>query len=168
MLKTSLINTIRDMEEVAKLFQIEPFEIYFLGGAACVLGNYSDRATKDFDFIDQLYEARLGKVFVMMRDFDMLDYETTILSPGYKARAKRLSDFEYLKVYILSMEDIIVSKIIRLEEKDIEDIDILIQKADKVLLNTIINEVLAREDLVASKKQSFIAKLPDFRRKYHV
>lgn len=35
--------------------------------------------------------------------------------------------FKYINVYLLSPEDIIVSKIIRLEEKDKEDIDALIQ-----------------------------------------
>jgi hypothetical protein len=44
--------TIKEMEKVAQLFEIEPFPIYFLGGSACLLGKYKERSTKDFDFID--------------------------------------------------------------------------------------------------------------------
>ena len=33
------------MENVTKLFKIEPLDIYLLGGSACVLGKYTTRAT---------------------------------------------------------------------------------------------------------------------------
>ena len=52
----------------------------------------------------------------------------------------------------MSPEDIITSKIIRLEQKDIEDIDELIDIAHKELINQIIDEVLLRDDLYESKK----------------
>ncbi len=167
-LKRRLEDRIKDMEEVSKIFDIEPFDIYFLGGAACILGGYTERATRDFDFIDLDYSARLGKVFVQLRDFDMLEYSSTLLSPKYKERATKLAKFKYLNVYLLSIEDIIVSKIIRLEQKDIEDIDILIDKADKDLINQIIEEVLARDDLFESKKEHFTKQLSRFKERYHV
>jgi hypothetical protein len=79
-----------------------------------------------------------------------------------------MGKFNYLNVYLLSVEDIIVSKIIWLEQKDIEDIDLLINAADKCLINQIIEEVLSRNDLFESKKEQFIKQLPQFREKYHV
>ena len=51
------------------------------------------------------------------RIFDMLEYESTVISPKYKERAIKLNKFKYLNVYLLSPEDIIVSKIIRLEQR---------------------------------------------------
>ncbi|HHY71041.1 MAG TPA: hypothetical protein GX519_05190, partial [Thermoanaerobacterales bacterium] len=54
------------------------------------------------------------------------------------------------------IEDIIVSKIIRLEQKDFQDLDELIKIADKELINEIIEEVLNRDDLYESKKKQFI------------
>lgn len=51
-------------------------------------------------------------------------------------------------------EGIIVSKIIRLEEKDIEDIDELINLTDKELINRIIDKILSREDLYEVKKNN--------------
>lgn len=167
-LKRQLEDKLFEMEKVAQLFQIEPFDIYFLGGSACILGDYTNRATRDFDFIDLNYSATLGKVFVHLRDFDMLEYESTLISPKFKDRAKKLIKFNYLNIFVLSIEDIIVSKIIRLEQKDIQDIDELILKADKVIINIIIDEVTSRTDLFESKKQGFIDKLILFREKYNV
>lgn len=102
------------------------------------------------------------------RIFDMLEYESTVISPKYKERAIKLNKFKYLNVYLLSPEDIIVSKIIRLEQKDIEDIDELMNMADKDLINQIIDEVLSRDDLYESKKNQFIKRLPEFRERYDV
>jgi hypothetical protein len=69
---------------------------------------------------------------------------------------------------LLSVEDIIVSKIIRLAEKDLEDIDILINMANKELINEIICEVLSRNDLYKSKKEQFEIQLVQFRERYNV
>ena len=37
-LKKQMEQNIYDMEKVAQLFDIEPFDIYLLGGSACILG----------------------------------------------------------------------------------------------------------------------------------
>lgn len=168
MIKDNLLEVLHEMEEVTKLFKLEPFEIYIIGGSACILGEYTTRATLDIDFVDLGYPAKYGKVFVLLRDYDMLEYESTILSPTYKQRAIKLEDFDYINVYILSKEDIVISKIIRLEQKDLEDLEQIIPKCDKDKLNTIIEEVLGREDLFESKKSEFKRKLKIFREKYHV
>ena len=98
----------------------------------------------------------------------MLDYQSTILSPNYKERALKLDEFDFLNIYILSKEDVAISKIIRLEPKDIDDLDEIIPKCNKQLLNKIIDEVLKRNDLFESKKKEFIRKLKIFREKYNV
>jgi len=168
MIRDNLIEVLHEMEEVAKLFKLEPFDIYIIGGGACILGEYTTRATLDIDFVDLGYPAKYGKVFVLLRDYDMLEYQSTILATSYQARAEKLEEFEYIHVYILSREDIVVSKIIRLAEKDIEDLDQLMPKCDKKLLNNIIKEVIEREDLFQSKKEEFERKLKIFREKYDV
>jgi len=168
MIRDNLIEVLHEMEEVAKLFKLEPFDIYIIGGSACMLGEYTTRATLDVDFIDLGYPAKYGKVFVLLRDYDMLEYESTILSPTYKERAIKLEEFEYIHVYILSKEDVVISKIIRLAEKDIEDLNQIIPKCNKKVLNEIIGEVLERDDLFESKKTEFIRKLEMFKEKYDV
>lgn len=167
-IKKEFKKRIYEMEKVAKAFDIEPFDMYLLGGGACILGDYTDRATRDFDFIDLDYPSQLGRAFVQLRDFDMLEYESTLISPKYKERAIKLEEFKYINVHLLSPEDIIVSKIIRLEEKDIEDIDELIKSSGKKLINQIIDEVLAREDLFESKKIGFRKQVKVFRERYNV
>ncbi|RKD32290.1 DUF6036 family nucleotidyltransferase [Thermohalobacter berrensis] len=167
-IKKQLEEKLYEMEKVAKVFDIEPFDMYLLGGCACILAGYSDRATRDFDFIDLNYSSKLAKVFVHLREFDMLEYESTLISPKYKSRATKLEQFKYLNIYVLSIEDIIVSKIIRLSEKDLQDIDLLIEKADKKLINKIIEEVINRKDLFEIKKKEFKSKLKIFRERYDV
>ncbi len=98
----------------------------------------------------------------------MLEYQSTILSPAYPKRAIKLNEFNYINVYILSKEDVVVSKIIRLAPKDIEDLNQIMPKCDKKQLNSITDEVLNREDLFESKKSEFRNKLKIFREKYIV
>ena len=168
MVKNNLVQVLHEMEEVTKLFKLEPFDIYIIGGSACILGEYTTRATMDIDFIDLGYPSKYGKAFSLLRDYDMLEYESTILSPTYKERAVKLEEFKYINVYILSKEDVAVSKIIRLAEKDIEDLDQILPKCDKETLNHIIQEIIIREDLFESKKAEFIKKLKIFRERYNV
>ena len=168
MIRDNLIETIHEMEEVTKLFKLEPFDIYIIGGSACVLGEYTNRATLDVDFIDLGYPSKYGKAFSLLRDYDMLEYESTILSPTYKQRAIKLNEFKYINVYILSMEDVVVSKIIRLSKKDIEDLNEIVPKCNKTLLNNIIEEIIERKDLFETKKAEFIKKLKIFKEKYNV
>ena len=168
MIRDNLIETIHEMEEVTKLFKLEPFDIYIIGGSACVLGEYTNRATLDVDFIDLGYPSKYGKAFSLLRDYDMLEYESTILSPTYKQRAIKLNEFKYINVYILSMEDVVVSKIIRLSKKDIEDLNQIVPKCNKTLLNNIIEEIIERKDLFETKKAEFIKNLKIFKEKYNV
>lgn len=168
MIKNNLLQVLHEMEEVTKLFNLQPFEIYIIGGSACVLGEYTTRATLDVDFVDLGYPAKYGKVFALLRDYDMLEYESTILSPLYKKRAIKLEEFKYINVYILSKEDVAISKIIRLADKDIEDLEQIIPKCNKKILNDVIEEVLNRNDLFESKKSEFEKKLKIFREKYNV
>ena len=168
LLKKDLEIRLEDMNLFAKTIGIEPFYIYLIGGSASVLGGYTNRGTRDFDFIDLNYSSKLGRVFRILGTFDFLDYESTILSPTYSKRAKKLDDYDYLNIYILAPEDLIVSKIIRLSKKDQSDIEILLKKSDINIINQIIKEVLAREDLIKSKKEGFIKNLKLFKEKFNV
>ena len=168
MIRDNLIEILHEMEEVTKLFKLEPFDIYIIGGSACMLGEYTTRATLDVDFVDLGYPSQYGKVFSILRDYDMLEYQSTLLAPSYKERAQKLEEFKYINVYILSKEDIAISKIIRLAQKDIEDLDQIIPRCNKNLLNQIIEEIISRGDLFESKKEEFTKKLEIFKEKYNV
>ncbi|AZT91333.1 hypothetical protein ELD05_12340 [Caldicellulosiruptor changbaiensis] len=166
--REALFNLLKDAEKIAKVLQIRPFSLYLLGGSACILGEYLDRATRDFDILDLNYPSQVGKVLRFLGDFDLLEYESTPIAPSFKERAIKLEGFEYIRVYVLSKEDIVVSKIIRLDEKDIEDIDKLMPSCNKELINKIIEEILSRKDFFETKKKRFLEKLEIFRVKYDV
>lgn len=157
-----------EMEQVAQAFRIEPFDLFLLGGAACLLAGYTARATRDFDLLDMDYAAPLAKVLVLLRDYDLLEYSSTLIAPSYRARCKRLSQFTYLHVFVLSAEDIIVSKLIRMNERDLEDLDAMMPQADHALLLQIIDEVLMRDDLYEIKKKGLRKNLDSFKERYHV
>lgn len=163
-----MIEDLTLMEKLAMMLDIEPFPIYFMGGSACILGKYYDRATLDYDFLDLDYRAKLGKVFRYLSDYDILEYQSTTISPSYKQRALKIEHFKYLEIYVMSREDIIVSKIVRLNEKDIEDMDVLIKESDNDLIKKLVQEVLNREDLYETKKDAFRNNLVKFKERYHV
>lgn len=48
-MKDNLIKVFHEMEEITKLFKLESFDIYIIGGGACILGEYTTRATLDID-----------------------------------------------------------------------------------------------------------------------
>lgn len=157
-----------EMEKVAQTFQVEPFDLFLLGGSACLLAGYTSRATRDFDLLDMDYSSSLAKILVFLRDYDLLEYNSTLIAPSYRDRCKKLSQFTYLNIHVLSAEDIIVSKLIRLNERDLEDLDAMMPQADHKLLLQIIDEVLKREDLYETKKIGLQKNLDAFKERYHV
>ncbi len=166
--KKSYIYKIEMMEKLARIEKIEPFDIYFMGGSACILGNYIERRTMDYDLINIGYTPEHGRIFNILGDIDILEYEFCPLSPSFKERANKLKKFKYLNIYVLSKEDIIVSKLSRYGEKDKEDIDRLINICNKDILNKIINEVLGRNDLIQPAKIKFIKNCKEMRKKFNV
>lgn len=87
--REALFNLLKDAEKIAKVLQIRPFSLYLLGGSACILGEYLDRATRDFDILDLNYPSEIGKVLRFLGDFDLLEYESTPIAPSFKERAKK-------------------------------------------------------------------------------
>jgi len=167
-LQQELEQRLFEMEQVAQAFKIPPFDVILLGGSACLLAGYTSRATRDFDLLDLDYAASLAKVLILLRDYDLLEYNSTLIAPSYRQRCQQLSKFTYLNIYVLSAEDIIVSKLIRLNDRDLEDLDDMMPQANHALLLQIIDEVLMREDLYAIKKKGLQKNLDFFKERYHV
>lgn len=148
-------DALKAVEVLAKAFEKEPFDVYLLGGSGCILAGYLDRATRDFDIIDLDYSASLGIVMKPLEPFDMIDEKLAALAPDYKNRATKLSQYTYLSVYVLSREDIIVSKMARLNERDINDISKMLTSSDIPLIFNLVKEVLS-SDLIPKAKQTLL------------
>ena len=157
-LKHDMEDALKAVEVLAKAFNIPPFEIYILGGAGCVLAQYLDRATRDFDIIDLEYDASLGLVMKPLEPFDLIDLQLATIPPSYKARAARLPQFEFLSVFVLSREDIIISKISRYNERDISDIRELIVQADIKVMFQLVEEIF-NADYIPQAKSAMLKNL---------
>jgi len=142
-IRNDLENALSDMEILAKAHGIAPFEVYLMGGSGCILARYIDRATRDFDIVDLEYSASLGRVLKVLEPYDMIDPQMAILSSTYKSRSTRLAQFEYLQIYVLAREDIIISKLGRLNQRDIDDIKTMLPESDMELVVRLAEEVVA-------------------------
>lgn len=169
-LKESLLNKIKDMEVLAKALEVKPFEMFFLGGSGCIMADYFSRVTLDYDFIDLGYSANIGRVLNVLGDFDMLDSKLTpvSLTDNMRKRCKKLNEFQYLGIYILSREDVIVSKLSRFNEKDREDINKLMNGISVKVLNQVAQEVLDRNDLYSNIKNRVEINFKTLKRVYNV
>ncbi|MCG8499825.1 MAG: DUF6036 family nucleotidyltransferase [Firmicutes bacterium] len=138
---------------------------YFAGGTACILAGYIDRATRDFDFVDRGYSAKLAKVLKLLEPYDLLTAYVAAIPLNYAKRAEKVEGFTNISVYIFSREDIIASKIDRLSEKDMEDIDILIHDVRRELLKKCIEETY--ENIVYdNRKEKYAKNLEKFKHIY--
>ncbi|MGV8145765.1 MAG: DUF6036 family nucleotidyltransferase [Alkaliphilus sp.] len=140
--------------------------MYLLGGAGCILAGYFDRATTDFDLLDMEYKAEMGRLFRLLDNFDMLDMYLTTISLDFKKRAVKLA--EYKNIYVLSREDIITAKLAKFSEKDLEDIEFLLEKADVQMLFRIIDEVSNRENLSERVLNAFKNNVEKFKVMFNV
>ncbi|MCD5410046.1 MAG: DUF6036 family nucleotidyltransferase [Clostridiales bacterium] len=164
--KQILTQILSDMDDFAEMKKINYPAIYLLGGAGCILADYFDRATTDFDLLDMEYKSEMARLLRLLDNFDMLDMYLTTISWDYKKRAIKLS--EYKNIYVLSREDIITSKLARFSKKDIEDIEILLEKVDVEKLCKMIDEVKNRKDLSERVLSAFKNNVERFKVMYNV
>ena len=143
----ALLEAIHDMDDFIGMKHATCPPVFLLGGSGCILGGYLERATTDFDIMDMDYPAHVGRYFRLLGELDVLDWTLTSLATGFENRSHRMTGFMNIEVYVLSREDIIVSKIGRFSEKDREDIHLMMPSAERDLILELIRNVLARDDL---------------------
>ncbi len=127
-----LVNDLKFIDQITGYMQPDTkIELFLLGGSGCILAGYLERATKDFDVIDIGYSAAAGKLLNYLQPYDLLDLSHAEIALGFRERAVLLDKFVNIRVYVLSREDIIASKIGRFEKKDRQDIELLMKNADR-------------------------------------
>lgn len=164
--KEILMQILSDMEDFSNMKGLDYPPIYLLGGSCCIIGGYLNRATTDFDILDMEYDSKMGRLLRILDRYDLLDYYLTTIPDDFLNRAKKIAN--YKNVYILSREDIILSKIGRYSDKDIEDITKIMEKADKKLLKILIKNVLSRNDISIRIREEFVKNLDKFRERFDV
>lgn len=161
-----LLEILQDMDDFAKMKSIDYPPIYLLGGSGCIVAGYLDRATTDIDFLDMGYTASIGRLFRLFDRFDMLDMYLTTIPLDFKKRAIKMKDFK--NIFVLSKEDIIVSKLGRYSKKDIEDISILINDVNKDMVLELIDAVKNRKDISKRVIEVFSENVIKFKERFYV
>jgi hypothetical protein len=157
---------LQDVDDFAKLRKIDYPPIYLLGGSACIIAGYLDRATTDIDLLDMEYDASMGRLLRIMEKYDLLDLYLTTIPMDFKDRAVKIDNFK--NIYVLSREDIIISKIGRYSKIDIEDISTMIRDVDKNLLSGLIDAVITRKNMSDRVRQVFVKNMELFRERFNV
>ncbi|NLO40009.1 MAG: hypothetical protein GX115_11155 [Ruminiclostridium sp.] len=166
MTREILIEILKDMDDFAQMKGIDYPPIYLLGGSGCIIGKYLDRATTDFDILDMEYDANMGRLLRILEKYDFLDFHLTTIPNDFAQRAKKVETLK--NVFVLSLEDIILSKIGRYSPVDVEDISILLKRANRSLLVMLIDKVLNRNDISKRVKEAFLMNLKLFREQFDV
>lgn len=143
-----------DMEDFANLKNIDYPPIYLLGGSGCIVSGYLTRATTDIDILDMEYDAKVGRILCILDRYDILDIYLTTIPMDFENRVTKLDGFN--NIYVLSREDIILSKLGRYSPIDIEDISELIINSDKNLIRKLIQAVENRNNISERVKEVFI------------
>lgn len=138
--------------------QMDKLELVLVGGASFLLKGLKTNYTLDIDTISHLDE----EVKSFLESFTINDaaLEVVTVSPSYKERLVRFeAGFNVLDIYLLSDEDLIITKLGRSDKKDL---DTLMSSGIMKGLNIALLEELANE--VAAKDASFARKWEYFKR----
>ena len=132
---------LKRMEELDKHVDLEfadlssdmRFHVIIVGGGALVLREYLARSTDDIDVLD--VDKRLQ---ALMQDYDMnSDVNAHIFSfpYNYEERAELIWSGKRINYFTASLEDIVISKICGNRDRDINDLEKLVDKIDWGLLD---------------------------------
>lgn len=121
----------------AKL-RTEPNAAYICGGIAAMYWGVSSRISLDLDLfmshvirippeIAAIYEDRDGESVAVMFD-QTFRPDFTLLHEDFDQRARMLAESETVRVFVLSPEDLVLTKLSRFSERDRSDIQELISE----------------------------------------
>ena len=156
----------------------EELELYAIGGTAMILKNIKE-TTKDIDFLTTENQEKIRKLFNLagLKEKDIsklcniwyleniridLFYDEFIFGinlPGdWKDKSEHLKDIGKVKLYILNWQDIIITKVARNEQRDIEDATDII-KAENINFEELKERYynLAEESIISDYDAKFKA-----------
>jgi predicted MPP superfamily phosphohydrolase len=163
------------LEELKSLITLlasldKEIKLYALGGTAMVLAGYKP-STKDIDFLTPLEPKKIKEFFnkILLEEIDPTilcnkwkfnDKRLDIfyseggmimgfpLTDSWKEKSKLINQTRKVRIYILSWEDIISTKLARGEYRDFEDIMSILEK-EKIDINEIEKDFKERADVCA-------------------
>lgn len=128
------------LDTILKLEKIK-LEICLIGGTACLLTGLINRATIDYDLLNLDYSPKVRNYLNFFNPYDLVDFDATTIPRSFVERMNTVFKGDYLECKVLSLEDLVLSKLCRNLGKDFKDIDFLLIKADKTKVLSLIEEV---------------------------
>lgn len=163
-----IIFNLKKMDAIMKMERYN-LDICLIGGTACLLTGLISRVTVDFDLLNLDYNPRVRNYLNFFNPYDLVDFEATTIPKSYTKRTIEVYKGECVYCKMLSIEDLILSKLCRNFEKDFDDIDLLKKNADMDLVIRLIDEV--KNDIhtrYPRMQENFKVSLNTFKEKYHL
>ena len=140
-----IFNILKEMDdEFSVKFKVDvKIKLLLIGGASILIGYGGTRQTMDLDFYEAYTTSRLS--YLKNRfPIHFVDEEVLLLHPKATERMVKVEEiFKSFEIFLLSPIDLAISKIRRLEDKDLEDIKFLMENkyTDKDELFSSLNEL---------------------------
>ena len=163
-----IVFNFKKLDAILKMEQYK-LEICLIGGTACLLTGLISRVTIDYDLLNLDYNPRVRNYLNFFSPYDLVDFEATTIPRSYHERTVIAYKGEYVICKILSIEDIILSKLCRNLAKDFDDIDKLIKSADMDLVIKLVDEV--KNDIhtrYPRMQENLIVSLDTFSKRYNL
>lgn len=127
--------------------EVKKLTFVITGGASFLLKGFKNKFTLDIDTITEMDES----ILLYLESFSINNSasEVTKLSKTYKERLVKLKgNYQVLDLYLLSNEDLVLSKIGRLSEDDLYDIKVtgIMDKIDFELLSKLAEEIISYDN----------------------
>jgi hypothetical protein len=138
--------------------ETEKLNFVITGGASFLLKGYRNKFTLDIDTITEMNHD----VLAYLESFSINNSasEVTRLSSTYKERLEKVkSTFDVFELYVLSNEDLVISKIGRLSDDDLRDIEDtgIMGDINMSLLTSLAEELSAKDTDFGHKWRYFIS-----------
>lgn len=126
---SEIVSILREMDEefFTKFGAESKLKLLLIGGASILLGYGGSRQTMELDFYEKYTSSRVS---YLKNKFPIhfVDEDVLLLHPDAMNRLQRIGlEFKSFELFILSPVDLAVSKIRRLVERDLEDIQFLME-----------------------------------------
>jgi hypothetical protein len=151
-----------DPESVRQLFRElgskirRPVRLAVGGSIALILPGYLSRSTVDIDVVDEL-PSEIRAQHALLEDLRkryglmLAHFQSHYLPSGWEKRLHYLDDFDDLRVYLVDVYDVFLSKLFSIRTKDLDDMRMLLPQLDKDMLTRRLKDttasMLASEEL---------------------
>lgn len=118
------------------------------GSVALILQDYLSRATQDIDLVDEVpseirQEHTLLEQLRQRYGLALTHFQSHFLPSGWESRLHTLGSFGRMRVAVVDMHDLFMSKLFSPRDKDLDDLRMLWPQADRAIVERRLRECCA-------------------------